>query len=177
MSFVYHRVPENMVGEILYPMNRLNEVSGKLYKLYKDGYEGREILLKREIPYLNCLWNDVLHCLPLHPKTVITAMKQEGVNNPEIQKFKYFQIDTDKDIDIEKAVVYFRNGSNDIEFKRAKDVSLKKLSSVPDIARQNYRDVVRTGEPLFPYHGIPHFLYEGAIDTKGLDIISLGSFD
>lgn len=171
MSLVYHRVPENMTGDMLYPMNRLHEVSDELHKLYKEGYEGREKLLNRKIPYLDCLWNDVLHCLPVHPETVIKAMKEEGLKNIQIAKFSFFEINTVKDIEIKKSVVYFRNSSSKIEFKRASKVDLNQLNFVPELTRQHYRDVLKTGEALFPYHGVPHFLYMGTVDIRELRVI------
>jgi hypothetical protein len=42
-------------------------------------YEGRERLLEKKIPVLDCLWNDVLHLSPLNPQVVLDCWKQNGL--------------------------------------------------------------------------------------------------
>lgn len=161
-----------MVGTTLYPMNALEATNPELYKLYKDGYEGREQLLERTIPYLDCLWNDVLHCSPVHPHEIIKALKAAGVK--EIPELEYFQIDTGTDIDMSKAVIFYRdsNTAGDIRFQKASEADWSQVAVIPPITLEHYKNVAENGEPLFAYHGIPHFLYLGDIATADLQRIT-----
>ncbi|MEI6850699.1 MAG: hypothetical protein WCK26_01900 [Candidatus Saccharibacteria bacterium] len=171
MRYVYHRVPENMIGDVLYPMNRLSDVDEKIYNLYKSGYDGREHLLKREIPYIDCLWNDVIHCCPVHPQRIIDALRKAGVK--KIPKSRYFEINIERDLDINDAVIFYRNSEKfgDIRFEKAIGADWNKVDIIPQLTLDYYQEVAKTEEPLFLYQGIPHFLYKGEIKTNGLKII------
>jgi len=174
MSHVYHRVPEHMVGDVLYPMNQLKEVDERLYQLYKSGYEGRERLLERTIPFLHCLWNDVLHCSPVHPQKIKEAMIEIGLAD-HVPTFDFFEIDTNTDVDMSKAVIFYRHGDrpDDISFQKASEVDIDKLNAVPELTRNYYESLVANNESPFVYQFIPHFLYKGLIDTRNLKRIIL----
>lgn len=173
MSYVYHHVPEKMRGTILYPMNRLETVDARLYDLYRSGYDGREHLLEREVPYLDCLWNDVLHCCPVHPQKIYDALISTGVKN--IPKLNYFEIDIESDIDMENAVIFFRNSekTGDIRFEKATEVDWKNVDVIPQLTLDYYKQVAKSDEPLFVYQGIPHLLYRGVIETKNLNRVAI----
>ncbi len=168
MSYVYLHVPPNMLGSLLYPMNKLADINKDVYRLYKAGYVGREHLLERKIPYLDCLWNDVLHCSPVHPRQIIIALEEAGITH--IPQNEYFEIDTVASIDINIAVIFYRNSDKfgDVRFEPASNANWDQVNIIPPITLKHYNDVAKTGESLFPYHGIPHFLYEGTIETKNL---------
>jgi hypothetical protein len=54
-QFIYHLVPRQMHGHGLYPLNRLREVAPDLAQTAFEKYAGRESVLERRIPPLNCL--------------------------------------------------------------------------------------------------------------------------
>lgn len=62
---VYHLVPKNFVGNVLFSLNRLKDTLPETYATQVGKYAGREKILERRIPKLDCLWNDVLHCSSL----------------------------------------------------------------------------------------------------------------
>lgn len=47
---IYHLVPSNLAGSILYPLNRLKETFPEVAVTHVKKYEGREGLLNRRIP-------------------------------------------------------------------------------------------------------------------------------
>lgn len=49
-GFVYHRVPENLRGTVLYPLNMLKDVFPDIYTETVRKYEGREHVLETRIP-------------------------------------------------------------------------------------------------------------------------------
>ncbi len=81
MEYVYHMVPEELKGEYLIPLNELKRVYPNLYREYIQKYKDhtqRENLLTRKIPKLECLWNDVVHFLPLHPYEIYKVLLEIG---------------------------------------------------------------------------------------------------
>ena len=46
MSFVYHAVPRDMVGDVLYPLNQLEAMRPGLYEFQESKYVGREAALR-----------------------------------------------------------------------------------------------------------------------------------
>ena len=70
MGYVYHMVPKNMEGKKLIALNKLKLKNRGLYEQYIQKYydhPDRLKLLENQVPKLDCLWNDVIHLLPLHP--------------------------------------------------------------------------------------------------------------
>ena len=168
---IFHHLPSSMKGSVLYPMNQLKDIDRQLFDTYRKGYEGREKLLERRLPFIDCLWNDVLHCSPVHPERIIQAMRDQGIVEG-IPHLRYFEIDTDL-LDMEQAIIYFREGSgfDDVRFVRALDIDWAEVDVIPDITLRHYHEVAEGREELFAYHGIPHVLYKGIIDTKSLPIL------
>ncbi|MBI2087070.1 MAG: hypothetical protein HYT69_02770 [Candidatus Zambryskibacteria bacterium] len=68
MEYLYHQIPKNMFGTLLYPLNVLKETHPEIYAEHAKKYVGREQLLTATVPPLNCLWNDVLHFTAIAPR-------------------------------------------------------------------------------------------------------------
>jgi len=78
VTFVYHRVPGNLVGGALYPLNHLARVHPEAAELHRAKYAGREAVTQARIPPLECLWNDVLMFSPIHPALLLEALRDSG---------------------------------------------------------------------------------------------------
>ena len=89
----------------------------------------------------------------------------------------YFEINTETDLDIKNAVIFYRNSEKfgDIRFEKASAADWKNVDVIPQLTLDYYKEVAKTGEPVFIYQGIPHFLYRGRINTKGLKIINVSN--
>ena len=73
MQYLYHRVPDNIQGTIIYPGNMLVQQDPEMvYVLEK--YANRQNLVQSIIPGLDCLWNDVIFLSATHPEKVINAL-------------------------------------------------------------------------------------------------------
>ncbi len=103
MSYLYHNVPKNLHGNILYPLNVLKQIHPDIYDQQVSKYFGREQLLKLQIPILECLWNDVLHFSAVNPAEIKQAFIEAG-GNPDFT-MNYYQVDP-KLISPENAVLY-----------------------------------------------------------------------
>lgn len=162
-----------MKGSELIPLNKMLEVDAELRAKYLEKYKGREEILGRKIPLIDCLWNDVVQLLPLHPRQLFDLQQELGIVT-EIPDYKYFQIDVSK-LDPAKTVVYFKTapGEENVTVTRLNEVNLDDLQSVPPATENYYKSMVGTGEPVFNYQFVPHIIYKGTIDVSEAKIISL----
>lgn len=162
-----------MSGTKLIPLNQMPESMSKIRNLHLSKYVGREEILKRKIPLLECLWNDVVQFLPLHPIKVFdlqVAMKFV----PEIPQFKFFEIDI-KTLNPKHTVVFFKNaaGEENVTVKWLKDVDFDLLQEIPQATVEYYKSLAGTGELPFNYQFIPHILYMGSVDVSNTKLIAL----
>jgi hypothetical protein len=173
MTYFYHGVPENMIGNKLVPLNNMEGELNKTKAQHLKKYEGREEILERKIPLLNCLWNDVVQFLPLHPKKVFQLQVEMGLI-PELPRYKFFQIEVDS-FDPEKTVVFFKDspGEESVTVKWLKDVDLEAIQEIPEATINYYKTLVGTGELPFNYQFIPHVLHLGPVDISKAKIKQL----
>ncbi len=162
-----------MKGNELIPLSKMLEVDSELRAKYLEKYEGREEILERKIPLLDCLWNDVVQLLPLNPVKLFELQKQLGAI-PGIPDYKYFKVDTSI-LDPSRTVVYFKTapGEEHVSVKWLKDVRLEELQEIPDATKNYYISMLGTGEPIFNYQFVPHILYRGTIDVSSVQIVDL----
>lgn len=173
MNYVYHGAPEQMVGHELIPLNQMRDTHPELYALRRAKYEGREEILERQIPLLNCLWNDVVQFLPLYPAKVFNLQVELGLI-PEVPSYKFFEIDPGL-FDSEETVIFFKYapGEENVEVKWLKDVDLAAIQEIPKATVDYYKTLVGTGELPFNYQFIPHILHRGIIDVSKTQIICI----
>lgn len=171
--YFYHGVPEDMKGTELIPLNKMLEVDPELRAKYLEKYKGREEILERKLPLLDCLWNDVVQLLPLHPRQLFELQKELGLIT-EIPDYKYYQINTST-LDPSQTVVYFKTapGEENVTVQWLEDVNLDDLQTVPPATIDYYKSMVGTGEPVFNYQFVPHIIYKGTVDVSSAKIISL----
>ncbi|PYZ96644.1 group-specific protein [Alteribacter lacisalsi] len=181
MRYVYHMVPKTMIGAKLIALNQLKTNQEELYNEYAKKYNDhpdREKLLERRIPKLDCLWNDVIHFLPLHPFRVYSALRETGVHVKDDVKFYKVPISNLKH---NKNAFYLY--SKDLyngpaaEMNR-EDIRLidveeyEELSSIPADTVHYYKEEHSKGNRrfgMFPY--IPHMLSLGEVDVSDAEII------
>jgi hypothetical protein len=173
MSFIYHGVPEQMAGSIIEPLNQMRTNNPELYEKYAQKYKGREELMKRRVPVLDCLWNDVVQFLPFHPRKVFELQKALGLID-EIPDYRYFQIDTDV-LNPEKLAVYFKTapGEENAHVEMFNDVDPTEIQEVPPATVAYFKTLIGTGEQPFNYQFVPHVLYQGEVDISNAPVIEL----
>jgi hypothetical protein len=173
MQYIYHAVPENMVGDSLIPLNLMPESMTVIHDAQLAKYEGREHVLEHKIPLLDCLWNDVVQFTPVHPKEVFELQVKMGII-PKIPAYRYFEIDLTT-FDPTKTAIFFKTapGEENSEVKWLKDVNFADLTAIPEATKQYYQGVVGTGELPFNYQFIPHVLHKGPVDVSKSQIITI----
>lgn len=169
-QFVYHRIPDPLEGRILYPMNQLEEKMPEIFAAHKKKYEGREELLQKKIPGLDCFWNDVLHFSTINPQLLVRALSGAG-NAPENQvawlkvPIEYFS---------DKKCLYYDSGRvKGLEtFNDFDSSSYLELTEVPERTFSYYKSCIDSGKSPLLFVGIPHLLLLDEIDVTKFDSIS-----
>ena len=170
MMNLYHFVPDDMHGTILYPLNQMRDKLPELFDKQAAKYAGREDVQDTVIPGLGT-WNDVIHLSPIDPKKVIAALRECGA--PADFTWKAFQIDVST-LDPAKLVIMttLKDGDKYVkEFLPFTEENYQQNCELPEITKQHYRDSVAKGEQPLTYAGAPHVLYKGTIDTSNVKII------
>lgn len=176
-------VPKRMKGEELYPLNQLKTMQEKLFIEYVGKYNdhpARAKLLERRIPKLNCLWNDVIHFLPLHPSLVYDALTKVSTNvNSDVDFYKI----PITNLKHNKNAIYIYNKENyqgpDAEMKNETVhlLDIKKyeeLSTAPSDTIAYYEEEHSKGNRFGMFQFIPHIFSLGTVNISNVEIISWG---
>ena len=169
--YLYHWVPKNMTGSVLYPLNELKHNYPNIYAEAVKKYEGREHLLTDKVEILDCLWNDVLHLSPIHPSQIQAAYRANGKSI----NLRCFQIDAGS-LDPAKTVIYYdpmdRSKKYDLTtWGRFSPEKLEQLGTLPDKTKAYYKACFDDDERPLLFAGVPHILYQGSIDITDLTIV------
>lgn len=176
---VYHRLPDDMKGTTLYPLNDLREREPSAYRDQVAKYEGRELLLSKPVPPLGVLWNDVLHMSPVHPSHIRDALLAAGFKWP-VGSQRYLQIDpvqlgmsADDACLFHTIVPALRDRGAEPRFEPYSHEAVRRHTQLPDDVRNYYLDCAAAGNRPFVFQGVVHVLYQGTIevgDTAVLDV-------
>ncbi len=170
MPFLYHAVPKNLTGTTLYPLNTLKHLLPEIYHEHVKKYAGREYLLEREIPTLNCLWNDVLHLCAIHPSKIKDALIRSGKRGDF--NLASYEIDPSL-LDSKNLTVYLpKNESSQGMYIPYRHEDLEHYAEVPQKTLDVYRDAFQNQKKPLLYAHIPHILYKGNISTPTLKKVS-----
>ncbi|MDX1662911.1 MAG: hypothetical protein R3272_03895 [Candidatus Promineifilaceae bacterium] len=178
MFHLYHLVPRNFEGNTLYPLNMLRNRLPEVYEAHARKYEGREMLLTRRVPLLDCLWNDVLHFSPVHPEQIRDALRAVGY---EWEPRRWFAVDPAAcGFDAGNTVVYLypARGRGDFATRDEDYIAydpalLEEVATLPQATAAYYAEAVAVGAPIFVFHRIAHILHRGSIEcnrVKALEV-------
>jgi len=168
MTKLYHRVPDNMVGDTLYPLNELKEVHPKIYKNIEGKYEGkkRQRVKKRTIPYLDCQWNDVLHFTAVHPRKI-----KEALNTS--RTLECYVIDSEQ-LTPNNTVVYLNNQSEEPTKENYTTYDPDKIdqyAELPKATKRYYKEMQSKVKRPLLFVNVPHILYKGSVDISDAKIV------
>jgi hypothetical protein len=177
---LYHLMPSPMIGDTLYPLNRLKAVDRAAHDRHLQKYTGREGLLERPIPPLNCLWNDVLHLSPVHPALIRDATLKLGLPWPANGRQVGIVDPGQLGMAAENTVIFPNSDTRKVALRRATEpylpfdpALLDDLARIPDRTILYLEEVKRTGQTAFLFVGIPHVLFRGTIELKDITVITV----
>ena len=175
MQALFHTVPDRMVGTVLHPLHELEDIEPEAWRQEREKYAGREQVLEKRVPPLDCLWNDVLHLSAVHPADIIAALRGVGL---EPLRRRFFEIDP-FDLDSSRTVVFVNHrasaaddpdGSQWMPFQPD---ALTELSTFNEASRRYYRECAQVGRRPLLWGYLPHVLYRGPLDTRAFRIIEV----
>ncbi len=175
-TFLYHLVPEYMKGDVLHPLNSLQDIHPEIYAKEVSKYEGRKEVMELFIPTLEAAWNEVIHLTAINPAELKQALVEAGMTPREM---KFYQVDPDL-LDPAKTTIYIYQDSNNMDpenFTKFDPQDLEVHSTVQPRTKGHYKEVVastkefykqalRMGKMPFMFVGIPHILHKGSIDIS-----------
>ncbi len=173
--YLYHRVPANMKGDILYPLNALKDMNSDVYLSTVKKYYGRKHIMEQLIPVLECKWNDVLFFSAVKPVDLKQTLAEAG---GEPKEMKFYQIDPLL-LDPKQTIIYlFKHTSRRIDakmkienFAEYDPHDLEKYSALSQFTKDYFKKEFSDGRRPLLFLGVPHILYKGSIDISGLPII------
>lgn len=162
-----------MVGSVLYPLNGLKQHAPAQYAAHAAKYAGRDYMLTRRLPKLDCLWNDVLHCAPIHPSTIRRAITEAGFSVPN--SLRWFVIPVDA---ITHSMAIFQSDKHhtsalpDACITRVAPQSYREVTEMSASTLAWYAELKENNQPLRGFFNrAPHLLIQGAVDVSTYDII------
>lgn len=173
-SALYHFIPDDLIGETLYPLKQLAALHPGAAAEHALKYSGREHLMQVRLPILNCLWNDVLHLAPLHPSVTKAAMIACGF---KVSPRRFFVISPEI-LDPRRAV-YFKHsrdtqGAYDFlasDFAPFVPESYAELETIPPEQLNYFQRMKESGGTPLLWARTPHVFYLGSLSTKDLPIV------
>ncbi|MDQ0159978.1 group-specific protein [Alkalibacillus salilacus] len=180
MEYIYHIVPKQMVGDELIPLNKIKYKDTELYESYVEKYQDhpqRIKLLERKVPKLNCLWNDVVHFLPIHPYQVYKELNDIGVNASSELRFYKIPI---TNLENNQNVIYsyrkenYRGPAADMNEKDIEHLNLdeyEELAFVPTDTIEYFKEQHSQGNRFGMFHFIPHILSLGEVNISDVEVI------
>jgi hypothetical protein len=178
MAFVYHMKPFDMRGEVLHPLNALKDRYPDVYEkqIAKYGDDpGRKKLPQRRIPKLDCLWNNVIQCAPIHPHHIYRAITERGLQLPE--RIAFYKIPVAKFAHLPTVIYYSQMKQSVVETLPDDAIewfdfdTYAELTELPDDALAWYDELQRKGTAFGHFVGIPHVLIQGPIDIGDVEVI------
>ena len=170
-----------MSGETLISLNKIKLLDSELYKQYAKKYydhPDRPKLLEKEIPKLNCLWNDVVHFLPLHPHLIYNALRTIGVNVK--MDLNFYKIPTKNLVDNTNVVYLYRKenykgpsakiNSEDVLFIEIE--KYEEMTELPIDTLSYYKEENKKGNKFGMFPFIPHILSLGEVSLVDSEVIN-----
>lgn len=171
---LYHRIPDKLVGDELYPLNNMKDRFPGVYKAAVVKYKGRESVMNQVIPFFNCLWNDVLFLSPVHPQAVNGLRRKYGITSP---LRRWFVIDS-ASLDQEQLVLFrhrpewfLQKEPTKEEYVRFSEVPNEERVSLSKLTEAAEWAVKKFGKDALYFSCIPHILYHGSINITDLPVI------
>lgn len=159
-----------MHGKILLPLSSMKEEYPKLYKEQAKIYDGRESLLRKKIPPLDCRWEDVLFFSTLNPTLIFAALELLGLLDDEVPIILRFPISALKDGEF-----CYYNEDDKQPFVKTTVARYKEEQNLPIETTKYFVSCVKKNEDPLIFSGVKHVLYKGEVDISKATVIRYDS--
>lgn len=179
VQYVYHRQLKGFIGNYIVPLNLMPQLDGfsELHKLAISKYEGREKLLSRVIPTLNCLWNDVIFLSPVHPHKHYEEYIKDGFTPKQVFFYKIpIEVLEEKRVTVWKWLSNKKYPEGDPIHNSLEsycDLDFDKYQEMDDLPNDtkefyslSFDSADPSKYPRFNWYRIPHILCQDPIDVS-----------
>jgi len=180
MEYIYHGVPPNFSGEMLYPLFSLKEKHPEIFareiKKYDD-HPKRKLLPNLILKKLNCPRGDVLQFSPIHPNLIFQGLKSVFPDGNRSVKFFEIPIERTHGIptilfDMNRPGYVFGEDEPEEIFDWVTPANYRMIRQLPLEAIEFYQEWKTRGEPGAPAYGkIPHIMVKGPVSVKDCKIV------
>lgn len=167
--YLYHFVPEDQVGDVVYPLNVLREKHPEIYaKQYAkyDSIQEKDV----EIPGFG-YWNDCVNLMPVNPGLVKQELEYFGHNTQ--WAWRFYKIDADTLDQSNMIILISLDGADPskrkfIPFNKA---NFDEYCKIGEPTRYRYQKAKDQDEQPMTFAGVPHVLYKGYVNTQNLELV------
>lgn len=166
---LYHHVPNNQVGHVIYPLNQMIE---KFPDLYKEHYAKYDNIKEKdvEIPGFG-YWNDCVNLMPVSPGLVKEELEKFGHDTN--WEWRFYKINYE-DLDRSKLVIMVTTDSGGVferKFIQFSKEAYDKYCHIGEATRACFKKAKDNNEQPNTFARIPHVLYKNTINTKNLEVV------
>ena len=162
MDHVYHLKPENMHGNVLFPLSELSKQYPDLGKEYIKNYKGREEVILTKIELLSCSWQDVLFLSALNPILIFQALDVLNLLDEDIPDILQFPISSLK----KKEFCLFKEIDGKDHFAPCDISSYEEPKNLSKGTWSYFLDCVSSGEKPLIFADVSHILVKGTLDIR-----------
>jgi hypothetical protein len=167
--YLYHHVPNNQTGSIIYPLNQLKE---KFPEIYSQQYSKYDNIKEKdvEIPGFG-YWNDCVNLMPVNPGLVKKELEKYGHDTN--WAWRFYRIAAES-LDSSKLIIMVMTETN-VSFERLFipfDIeTFDKYCHIGEVTRKVFQKAKDNNEQPNTFARIPHVLFKSSIDTRDIEII------
>ena len=182
MPFVYHLCASDFRGSVLYPLDGLREVHPDLHERERVKYEGRESVLRFEVPHLGVTWGATVNLSALDPALLVAERRRLGVPFSNLLTRQVLRIPIERlaglpAVRYDSASHWINSSPGDPgvpltppaqEFSPLDLGRFEEVAQVPARHTDYLLRQLARGERALGFVFVPHVLVAGAIDVSGL---------
>ncbi len=167
--YMYHHVPDDQIGDVIYPLNQLKEKFPDIYEKQfakYDNIQEKDV----EIPGFG-YWNDCVNLMPVSPGLVKKELEKYGHDTN--WQWRFYKIDPEK-LDGSKLILMVMNENNgtlERTFIPFSKEAFNKYCHIGEATRTCFQKAKENNEQPNTFTRVPHVLYKNSINTKNLEIV------
>lgn len=167
--YVYHHVPQNQIGDIIYPLNQLKDTFPDIFRKQSAKYDN---IQEKDVEILGFgYWNDCINLMPVNPGLVKKELEKYGHDTN--WQWLFYKIDT-KQLNNSKLILMVttdKSGTLERDFLPFTKENFDKYCHIGEATRAIFQKAKDNYEQPNTFARIPHVLYKDSINTKGLEIV------
>lgn len=171
VEYFYHLKPNKMMGKNLLPLSSLEEEFPSIAKGYIKSYKGRERILNKKIPPLDCRWKDVIFGSCLDPRLIFAALELLGLFDDEPITILKFPISVLN----KKEFCKYQESKSGESFSKLTTASYKEERTISIDTMKYFVDSVKKKESPLIFYGVAHILIKGDLDLDKAEEIKYKS--